>query len=124
MPSSGDVVDLELGMPEGREAGFRHPAVLLTAQRILDADPSVVQVVPLTTTIRAFHSEIVIAPDEVNGLDEVSAAQCQHIRAVSPRRILGVRGNVGSAVLAQLRETIAVILDLRSGTRWRSGPSS
>ena len=37
MPNSGDVVDLELGMPEGREAGFRHPAVLVTSQRILDA---------------------------------------------------------------------------------------
>lgn len=112
MPSSGDVVDLELGMPEGREAGFRHPAVLVTAQRILDTSPSVVHVVPLTTTIRRFHSEIVIAPDEINGLDDVSAAQCQHIRAVSPRRLLGVRGNVGAAVLAQLRDTIAVILDL------------
>jgi mRNA interferase MazF len=112
MPNSGDVVDLELGMPRGREAGFRHPAVLVTSQRILDADPSVVHVVPLTTTIRRFHSEIVIAPDETNGLGDVSAVQCQHIRAVSPRRILGVRGNVGATVLAQLRETIAVILDL------------
>ncbi len=112
MPSSGDVVDLELGMPEGREAGFRHPAVLVTAQRILDAGPSVVHVVPLTTTIRRFHSEIVIAPDAANGLDDASAAQCQHIRAVSPGRIRGVRGNVGAAVLAQVRETIAVILDL------------
>ena len=112
MPSSGDVVELELGMPEGREAGFRHPAVLVTSQRILDADPSVVHVVPLTTTIRPFHSEIAIAPDETNGLHDVSAAQCQHIRAVSPRRILDVRGNVGATVLAQVRETIAVILDL------------
>ncbi len=112
MPSSGDVVDVELGMPEGREAGFRHPAVLVTAQRVLDAGPSVVQVVPLTTTIRHFYSEILIEPDEANGLEVVSAAQCQHIRAVSPRRILGVRGNVGPAVLTQVRETIALLIDL------------
>jgi mRNA interferase MazF len=112
MPTSGDVVDLNLGVPEGREAGFQHPAVLVTAQRILDAHPSVVQVVPLTTTIRRFHSEIMIEPDDANGLVEVSAAQCQHIRAVSPGRIINIRGNVGAALLAQLRETIAVILDL------------
>jgi len=112
MPTSGDVVDLDLGVPDGREAGFRHPAILVTAQRILDADPSVVQVVPLTTTIRRYHSEIVIEPDDVNGLDEVSAAQCQHIRAISRRRILAVRGNVGVVALGQLRDTIAVILDL------------
>ena len=112
MPISGDVVDLDLGVPEGREAGFRHPAILVTAQRILDAHPTVVHVVPITTTIRRFHSEIVIAPDDANGLAEVSAAQCQHVRAISPRRILGVRGNVGAVLLGQLRETIAVILDL------------
>ena len=112
MPTSGDVVDLELGAPEGREAGFRHPAVLVTAQRILDAAPSVVHVVPLTTTIRSFHSEVMIEPDETNGLDVASAAQCQHLRAVSPARITRIRGNVGIATLAQLRETIAVILDL------------
>lgn len=112
MPTSGDVVDLDLGAPEGREAGFRHPAVLVTAQRILDAGPSVVQVVPLTNTIRSFHSEVVIEPDSQNGLDTVSAAQCQHIRAVSPRRVVGVRGNVGSVALTRLRETIAIVLDL------------
>lgn len=112
MPSSGEVVDLDLGVPEGREAGFRHPAVVVTAQRILDAGPSVVQVVPLTTTVRGFHSEVVIDPDAVDELHEISAAQCQHLRSVSPRRIVASRGNVGHAVLAQLRETIATILDL------------
>ena len=112
MPTSGDVVEVDLGAPAGREAGFRHPAVLVTAQRILSASPSVVHVVPLTTTIRRFHSEIVIEPDRTNGLDALSAAQCQHLRAVSTRRIVTSRGNVGPAALAQLRETIAVILDL------------
>ncbi|KAA0235128.1 MAG: Endoribonuclease MazF9 [Acidimicrobiales bacterium] len=112
MATSGDVVDLELGTPKGREAGFRHPAVVVTAQRILDAGPAVVHVVPLTSTIRSFHSEIVVEPDLANGLDASSAAQCQHIRVISPSRITAVRGNVGVEVLAQLRETIAVILDL------------
>jgi mRNA interferase MazF len=112
MPNSGDVVDLDLGAPAGREAGFRHPAVLVTAQRVLNTGPSVAHVVPVTTTIRPFHSEIVIEPDEANGLVARSAAQCQHLRAVSTSRIVTPRGNVGPAVLAQLRETIAVILDL------------
>lgn len=84
----------------------------MSAQRILDAAPSVVQVVPLTTTIRGLHTEIVVEPDSANGLDDVSAAQCQHLGAVSPNRIVDTHGNVGHAVPAQLRETIAVILDL------------
>jgi mRNA interferase MazF len=101
--TSGDVVELDLGVPEGHEAGFRHPAVVVSAQRVLDENPSVVHVVPLTTTIRPFHSEIVLEPDDTNGLDRASAAQCQHMRAVSRQRALETRGNVGPAVLRQLR---------------------
>ncbi len=112
MLTSGDVVDLDLGLPQGREAGFRHPAVVVSAQRILGAEPSVVSVVPLTSTIRGFHSEITIEPDEHNGLAVRSAAQCQHLRAASTGRIASARGNVGAATLAQIRETIAVMLDI------------
>jgi mRNA interferase MazF len=112
MPTSGDVVEVDPGAPAGREAGLRHPAVLVTAQPILNASPSVVHVVPLTTTIRGFQSEVLIEPDRTNGLGALSAAQCQHLRAISTRRIVARRGTVGAGVLVQLRETIAVILDL------------
>ena len=112
MLTSGDVVDLDLGLPEGREAGFGHPAVVISAQRILSAEPSVIYVVPLTSTVRGFHSELMIEPDGHNGLTTRSAAQCQHLRAVSTVRIAATRGNVGAAMLAQIRETIAIMLDL------------
>jgi mRNA interferase MazF len=112
MQNSGDIVNLDLGRPEGREAGYLHPAVVVTAQRILDAAPAVIQVVPLTSTLRGFHTEIVIEPDPANGLEASSAAQCQHVRAVSPTRVADTLGNVGPLVLSQIRETIAVIIDL------------
>lgn len=84
---SGDIIDLDFGAREGRKAGFRHPAVLVTAQRVLDAGPSVVHVVPLTTTIRGFHSEITIDPDEVNGLDQAgTSAPVRSPRSARPSR--------------------------------------
>lgn len=112
MLTSGDVIDLDLGIPAGREAGFRHPAVVVTAQRILDAGPSVVQVVPTTSTIRSFVSEVELIPDRANGLDLKSAAQCQQVRAVSTNRVIEVRGNVGAVALLQIRETLSSIFDL------------
>ncbi len=114
MLTSGDVVDLDLGTPQGREAGFRHPAVVVTAQRILDAEPSVLQIIPLTSTNRGFATEVEIPGDEANGLDQDSLAQCQHIRAVSSARVLATRGNVGPALVSQMRETVALILDIGS----------
>jgi mRNA interferase MazF len=112
MLTSGDVVDVDLGTPVGREAGYLHPAVVVTAQRVLDASPSVVQVVPLTSTLRGFGSEVDIAADRHNGLDRTSAAQCQHVRAVAANRLGTVRGNVGTAALAQIREVLGLLLDV------------
>jgi len=112
MLTSGDVVDLDLGLPASGEAGFRHPAVVVTAQRILDAEPSVVQIVPLTSTLRGFASEIEIDADSENGLERTSASQCQHIRAVATGRIETTRGNVGAAALMQIREMLGLILEV------------
>jgi mRNA interferase MazF len=112
MLTSGDVIALDLGLPEGREAGFRRPAVVLTAQRVLDAEPSVVQVAPITTTRRGFHTEVDVDPTVANGLGESSAVQAQHLRSISTARIDGVQGNVGPVVLHQVREIVANLLDL------------
>lgn len=112
MLTSGDVVDIDLGSPAGREAGFGRPAVIVSAQRILDRNPSVVQIVPLTSTVRGFDSEVEIIPELLNGLTGVSSAQCQHIRAVSPSRVARTHGNVGPVVLTQIRMTISEIFDI------------
>ena len=112
MLTSGDVVDLDLGSPKGREAGMRRPVVVVTAQEIIDESANVVQVVPLTSTIRAFGSEVEIQADETNGLETDSAAQCQHIRSVSVDRVESVRGNIGAAALAEIREVLSLILDI------------
>jgi mRNA interferase MazF len=112
MLTSGDVVEADLGEPLGREAGFPRPVVVVTAQVVLAQSPAVVHVVPLTSTRRGFRSEIDVEPDEANGLELPSAAQCQHVRAVSTVRLDEPMGNIGSAMLLQIRETIADLLDL------------
>ena len=112
MLTSGDVVELDLGSPRGREAGLRRPVVVVTAQEILDESAKVVEVVPLTSTIRPFGSEVQIHADEDNGLEADSAAQCQHIRSVSVDRVEAVRGNVGLAALSEIREVLGLMLDI------------
>lgn len=112
MLTSGDVIDLDLGLPHGSEAGFRHPAVVVTAQTTLNRNPNIIQIVPATSTVRGERTEIVIPPDPLNGLDRPSAAQCQHVRGISAARISNVRGNVGPVVLAQVRDRLAELLDL------------
>ena len=112
MLTPGDVVELDLGMPAGSEAGLRRPAVVVTAARIFRGGPNVVQVVPLTRTIRTSSTEVLVDPDEDNGLVARSSAQCQHVRSVATTRIQERTGNVGPVVLNEVRETLALLLDL------------
>ena len=71
-----------------------------------------VQVVPLTRTVRQSGAEVVIAPDELNRLGVRSSAQCQHVRSVATTRIHGRTGNIGPVLLGEVRETLALLLDL------------
>jgi mRNA interferase MazF len=112
MLTPGDVVELDLGIPAGSEAGLRRPAMVVTAARVLRGGPNVVQVVPLTRSIRASSTEVVIDPDDGNQLAARSSAQCQHIRSVATSRIRGRTGNVGPVVLGEVRETLALLFDV------------
>ncbi len=112
MLNSGDIVDLDLGPPQGREAGFRHPAVVVSAQRILSAEPSVVHVVPLTSTLREFHSEITIEPDDHNVLP------------YGPRRSANTCAPYQPGVSFHLEATSGPRRSLRSGRRSQSCSTS
>ena len=112
MLTPGDVIELDLGSPAGSEGGLRRPAIVVTASRVLRGGPNVVQVVPLTRTVRASSAEVVIEPDDHNLLGARSSAQCQHVRSVATTRIHDHLGNVGPVVLREIRETLALLLDL------------
>lgn len=112
MLTPGDVIELDLGAPSGSEAGLVRPAIVVTAARILRGDPNVIQVVPLTRTLRGSGAEVIVEPDDYNGLGAPSAAQCQHVRAVAVGRMARHTGNVGPVALQQIRNTLAVIFDL------------
>ncbi|WP_040155993.1 type II toxin-antitoxin system PemK/MazF family toxin [Mobilicoccus massiliensis] len=112
MLTPGDVVQLDLGTPTGSEAGLRRPAIVVTARRILRGGPNVVQVVPLTRSIRRSSTEVLVEPNPGNHLADTSAAQCQHVRSVAVSRIVATAGNVGPVILGEVRETIALLIDL------------
>ncbi|MBZ2198118.1 type II toxin-antitoxin system PemK/MazF family toxin [Occultella gossypii] len=108
----GDVVEIDLGVPIGSEARMVRPAVVVTAARVLRGGPNVVQVVPLTRSIRNIGAEVVIEADDHNGLRAPSAAQCRHVRSIATRRIAARLGRVGPVTLGQIRSTLAILLDL------------
>ncbi len=111
MPTSGDVVEVDLGPPVGSEAGYRHLAVLVTAQRILDGGADVVHVAPLTSAVRGSASEVVVEADELDGLAarrRCSARTCVRWRSSAPARFAQRR----PAVLSQVCDVLGPLLDI------------
>ena len=108
----GDLVQVDFGMPIGSEAGFRRPAIILTADAFLRFRPTAVFAVPLTSTRRTFPSHIDIEPDAMNRLDTRSFAQVEQLRAVAIERCSAPFGNVGPAVGRQLLDVLAIIVGM------------
>lgn len=105
----GDIVSVDFGVPLGSEAGFRRPAVILTAGAFLRFRPATVFVVPLTSTQRRFPSHIEIEPDASNLLGATSWALVEQLRAVATEGCSEPLGNVGPEVTHQLLDILAMI---------------
>ena len=86
--------------------------VVATADSFLRFRPSTVFVVPLTSTPRTFPSHVEIEPDESNGLDVVSCALVEQMRAVSRLRCSTTAGNVGAVVSHQILDVLAMIVGM------------
>ena len=97
-------------MVESRSSDLVETANGPRVEAVLSDGDNVVTV--LTSTLRPFGSEVEIEADVDNGLDSNSVAQCQHIRSVSVDRVESVRGNVGAAILAEIRDVLGLILDI------------
>jgi mRNA interferase MazF len=109
---AGDIVTVDFGIPHGSEPGFARPAVIVTADLVLQSSPRTLHVVPLTSNVtRRLPTEVEIG--EVD-LPLRSAAQAHLCGVVSVTRLRDVGGsapNVGHAALAQIRSIIADLLD-------------
>ncbi len=108
---AGDVVSVDFGVPIGSEPGFVRPAVVVTADLILDAAPRTIHVVPITGNVeRSLPTEV---PVDGSGLDRPSVAQCHLCSVVSADRLVDDQGgSIGPAALAEIRSLLADLLDI------------
>ena len=107
--NAGDIVEVDFGVPIGSEAGFRRPAIVVTADAFLRLRPTTVFLVPLTSTRRSFPSHIEIEPDRTNQLQTTSFAPVEQLRAIAVERCGSPTGNVGQAIVHQILDILAMI---------------
>ncbi len=109
---AGDVVTVDFGIPHGSEPGFERPAIIVSADLVLEMKPRTIHLVPLTSNAsRRLPTEVELSDVD---LPHRSVAQAHLGGVVSVSRLVDQSGpyvNVGPTALAQIRSIIADLLD-------------
>ncbi len=101
---AGEVLIIDFGVPIGSTPALVRPAVVLTAQPTLDEFEQTFHVVPITTADRGWPSDV---------STERGYAQCHLVSVVDQSQVVEhTAENIGPVTLAQIRETISVLLGL------------
>lgn len=87
------------------------PAVIVgRTEQFGDRFPYVL-LVPTTTTRREFGLHVEIEPDPMNGLDQVSYAQCELLRSVGKTRLVHRMGFAAADTMRAIDRRLRMILD-------------
>lgn len=107
----GEVYDVDLGRPVGREPAFRRPAVVVSVDIVNNGPGGRVVVVPVTSTAYGLRSHVEVEPG-TGGFEHTSYARCDQLRTVSIERLVFRRGVVGPDQLHAIDQALRFILDL------------
>lgn len=99
----------DLSPVKGREQrGFR-PVVVISGNMLNNYLPIVITC-PLTTKIKGYKGNLLLEPDEFNGLSEKSEVVIFQIRSVSKERLVKKIGRITDKQLAELKKGLEDIL--------------
>lgn len=107
----GEVYDVDLGQPVGREPAFRRPAVVVSVDITNNGPSSLVVVVPVTSAAYGLRSHVELQPGP-SGLQHTSYARCDQLRVISAEQLSSRRGMTAPDSLRDIDEALRFVLDL------------
>lgn len=90
------------------QSGFR-PMVILSGN-MLNEYLEIVIACPLTTKVKGYKGNLVVNPDEQNGLTTTSEVLTFHIRSISKKRLKRKIGQLSSEQIVELKKGLNDIL--------------
>jgi mRNA interferase MazF len=105
----GEIWFTNLNPTQGSEqAGIR--PVLIISGNLLNQYAEVVICVPLTTKIKNYHGNLILLPNDTNGLNEKSEALTLHVRSISKTRLKERLGKISTDEMRQVLTCMSEIL--------------
>ena len=105
----GEIWELYLNPVKGSEQSGRRPAVIISGN-MLNKHLQVVIVCPLTTSVKNYKGNLIINPNEINGLTTISEVLTFHVRSVSKTRLDKKIGKIPLKDIEVIKKTLNDIL--------------
>ncbi|WP_165733628.1 type II toxin-antitoxin system PemK/MazF family toxin [Polaribacter sp. 20A6] len=105
----GEIWELYLNPVKGSEQSGRRPAVIISGN-MLNKHLQVVIVCPLTTSVKNYKGNLIISPNEINGLTKISEVLTFHVRSVSKTRLDKKIGKIPLKDIEVIKKTLNDIL--------------
>jgi mRNA interferase MazF len=110
-PHRGEIWLVSLGAGRKDEPGKNRPAVVISADELLDgSEDELIVVIPLSTSRAPSALRPVIGQE--SGVDFESAAICRAVRGISRRRLLRRLGKAPAEKIAELDRATGLVLGL------------
>ncbi len=107
----GEIWLADLNPTRGREQAGKRPVAVVSEDRLNSGPAGLVIVLPITSTIRAIPSHIVVAPPE-GGLKVRSAVICEAVRSISTGRLVERWGRLSERSLSRVEDVLRILLRL------------
>lgn len=105
----GEIYEVYFDPIIGSGQGGRRPAVIISGN-LANANLNTLIVCPLTTKLKNYHGNLILKPDKINGLAEISEVMTIHIRSISKQRIKSKIGEVGQSDMNTIVESLQKII--------------
>ncbi|MFN2261780.1 MAG: type II toxin-antitoxin system PemK/MazF family toxin [Psychroflexus sp.] len=105
----GEIWQVYLDPIKGSEQGGNRPLVVISGNT-LNKNLGVVIGCPLSTSIHDFEGNLVLNPNEINGLKTKSEVMVFHVRSLSKERFKKRLGNISASHINHLKKTLNDIL--------------
>jgi mRNA interferase MazF len=101
----------DLSPTRGLSKREKRPVAVVSEDSLNSGPAGLVIVLPITATIRAIPSHIVVAPPE-GGLEVRSALICEAIRSISTERLVERWGRLSERSLSRVEDVLRILLRL------------
>jgi mRNA interferase MazF len=107
----GEIWMVDLSPTKGCEQSGKRP-VLIVSGNLLNTYAPVVWVCPLTSKVKKYKGNVVLAPSRRNGLSTKSEVMNLHLRSIAKERLIKKIGAVSESELNKTRRGIWEIFEL------------